>query len=652
MELEHEEQEQEEQEQDATATQGRATYSPEDNKIRLYPDRRLSPEDYQRVKGAGFSWAPRQELFVAPAWSPEREDIALWFAGEIDDEDQTLEERAAERADRFEGYASRRAQEAKAHAGAADRIGERFCMGQPILVGHHSEGRARRDAAKIEANMAACCRKWETAAYWEERAKSSISHARYRELPGVRHRRIKKLEADARKMAKEKTEAEGNMAELSREGITDRELAAFFYYSNYDLSKRLEAGSVPGEERAEIVRKKVAAFARYIERQGRWLTHYNNRLAYERAMLADAGGIAADAFNFEVGGRASDGREWFPIIRVNRANGAVNSLTVAGRFVSTLPIERVRDYRPPTQAEVAAVKAATAKPPLLNYRNDGEEVIEMSMAQWKNNSRYDLYQTVVFRPDGLEPHRRRVKREGCFTANPRIFPVFVTDAPTKSPKATTEPAPPRPKLTTEFDDKNAPAPYIRPEPSEAQREAAKMREAVAAGVEVVSAPQLFPTPPALAARMVEELGQALHAGGPILEPSAGTGNLIRAILDAAPFASVHAIELSPSLAGRLSAENVRQGDFLGFAPMLKGSYSAVIMNPPFKDAADIAHIQAAFDCLERGGRLVALCANGPRQRARLLPWVEEKGGTWEDLPAGSFAEAGTGVNVALIVVDA
>ena len=45
------------------------------------------------------------------------------------------------------------------------------------------------------------------------------------------------------------------------------------------------------------------------------------------------------------------------------------------------------------------------------------------------------------------------------------------------------------------------------------------------------------------------------------------------------------------------------------------------------------------------GGLVALCANGPRQRASLRPMVEARGGEWEDLPADTFKEEGTAVRV-------
>lgn len=68
----------------------RATYSPDDNKLRLYAASRLDQETYKKVHDAGFRWAPKQALFVAPAWTPGREDVLLSLAGEIEDEDSTL----------------------------------------------------------------------------------------------------------------------------------------------------------------------------------------------------------------------------------------------------------------------------------------------------------------------------------------------------------------------------------------------------------------------------------------------------------------------------------------------------------------------------------------------------------------------------------
>src|SRR5688572_14260702 len=79
---------------------GSATYSPDDNKLRLYPFARLDAATYERIKAKGFKWAPRQELFVAPMWTPGRADLLVELCGDIGDDDSSLVERAEERAER------------------------------------------------------------------------------------------------------------------------------------------------------------------------------------------------------------------------------------------------------------------------------------------------------------------------------------------------------------------------------------------------------------------------------------------------------------------------------------------------------------------------------------------------------------------------
>jgi hypothetical protein len=91
---------------------GTATYSPEDNKLRIYPTSRLAKDLYLRVRRAGFIWAPKQELFVASMWTPHREDLLIQLCGEIEDEDTSLVDRAEIRADRFNDYSHKRLDEA------------------------------------------------------------------------------------------------------------------------------------------------------------------------------------------------------------------------------------------------------------------------------------------------------------------------------------------------------------------------------------------------------------------------------------------------------------------------------------------------------------------------------------------------------------
>ncbi|HBR5122471.1 TPA: DUF3560 domain-containing protein, partial [Klebsiella pneumoniae] len=176
----------------------RATYSPDDNKLRLYASLRLDEETYSLINKAGFRWAPKQELFVAPAWTPGREDVLLSLAGDIEDEDSTLFDRQEQRAGRFSDY---------------------------------SERRARRHAQKIENGMKRAVMLFERAEYWEQRAQASLRHAKYKERPDVRYRRIKKIEAELRKSQKHIARSEKYMT-MWRAQTLDLKMALLV--SNYD----------------------------------------------------------------------------------------------------------------------------------------------------------------------------------------------------------------------------------------------------------------------------------------------------------------------------------------------------------------------------------------------------------------------------------
>lgn len=110
---------------------------------------------------------------------------------------------------------------------------------------------------------------------------------------------------------------------------------------------------------------------------------------------------------------------------------------------------------------------------------------------------------------------------------------------------------------------------------------------------------------------------------------------------------IHAIEMNTSLAQglvrRFPDKKIINCDFLNYNP--GEIYSCVLMNPPFKDGIDIKHIKHAASLLKAGGTLVAICANGPRQKAIL----ESMASHWEELPAGSFE--GTNVRTVLLTIE-
>ncbi|MGP7055024.1 DUF3560 domain-containing protein, partial [Klebsiella pneumoniae] len=122
----------------------RATYSPDDNKLRLYASLRLDEETYSLINKAGFRWAPKQELFVAPAWTPGREDVLLSLAGDIEDEDSTLFDRQEQRAGRFSDYSDRRAVESEQALAHVDSLASGVPTGKTNLGGQNKGGNRGR----------------------------------------------------------------------------------------------------------------------------------------------------------------------------------------------------------------------------------------------------------------------------------------------------------------------------------------------------------------------------------------------------------------------------------------------------------------------------------------------------------------------------
>jgi SAM-dependent methyltransferase len=166
----------------------------------------------------------------------------------------------------------------------------------------------------------------------------------------------------------------------------------------------------------------------------------------------------------------------------------------------------------------------------------------------------------------------------------------------------------------------------------------------------VVVPQLFQTPEPLAARLASMFGTF----GRTLEPSAGLGRLYRAIRNVSTDCPIVLVEQSNdccrelygSTNGDLNAQLV-QGDFLTMGESKLGTFDTILMNPPFKMGTDAKHVRHAMSLLRPGGRLVSLCANGPRQRASLQPIASQ----WIELPSGSFRSEGTNVEAAIVVID-
>jgi hypothetical protein len=167
-------------------------------------------------------------------------------------------------------------------------------------------------------------------------------------------------------------------------------------------------------------------------------------------------------------------------------------------------------------------------------------------------------------------------------------------------------------------------------------------------------------------------------GARVLEPSAGTGNIVSAVLARAreqkadcdrrsrPYElpSITAVEVHP---GRCAAFRERvpeaqliRSNFLQLWPRPEFGY--VLMNPPFCDTHWMDHVMHAFEFLAPGGILRAVLPvtaelGTSKKHERFRAWVEEQRGkghqrfhTWEELPAESFAESGTRVSTVILSI--
>jgi len=395
-----------------------ATYCPEDNKLRLYAAARLDAETYARAKSLNFKWAPKQELFVCPRWTPQAEDFLLELCGDVGDEDYSPEERAADRAERFQGYQGKRLNEAIGHA-------DRFDAG-PSVFGHQSRARAERQASRHDRIRGRALTQWDKADYWQHRTESVIAHALHKTSPELRRARVKLLETELRHHA-ERIESYARLVAKWEELPTLDGANEPIPYSreSYGVPKDSKVGAKMAYllannsgERSHYTHPRNAertecslhtlltdsvdpitpteAAALWLEGRDapgdgnsyseRWARHYELRLSYERAMLANEGGSATDV-EMIPGGFIGKHQ----IDRVNKSN--VSGKPVSVVFVGgSRPrnIERLGAdvYRAPTDEEIAefekskkerkAEAKANAAPvvPLINPTDEDAERLQ------------------------------------------------------------------------------------------------------------------------------------------------------------------------------------------------------------------------------------------------------------------------------------
>lgn len=168
--------------------------------------------------------------------------------------------------------------------------------------------------------------------------------------------------------------------------------------------------------------------------------------------------------------------------------------------------------------------------------------------------------------------------------------------------------------------------------------------------------QFFETPPELADRLAE-LACISDPDLSILEPSAGQGAIIHALLRKEPRLNVHCYELHPAFQAIL--QSIESVDVMGADFLTSNSsllYDRIVANPPFSKNQDIDHITAMYARLKPGGRLVSIAsmhcqfADGTKEK-QFRSWVSSLDSQVIELEDKTFRSSGTSASAIVIVID-
>lgn len=167
--------------------------------------------------------------------------------------------------------------------------------------------------------------------------------------------------------------------------------------------------------------------------------------------------------------------------------------------------------------------------------------------------------------------------------------------------------------------------------------------------------QFFPTPDSISDRMAELLDISGDCPS-VLEPSAGRGSLIKAVHRKHPDVIIDAYEVNPDCYYALETlDNVRlhKSDFLD-APE-DDKYDYIIANPPFANNADIRHFRKMMSLLKDKGTLCCIISShamtvDTKETSEFREWLYSLYPEVEELPEGTFKEAGTNVRTFIVTV--
>lgn len=206
-------------------------------------------------------------------------------------EQQEREEQLArDRSQRYRDRARKREDESKTYYQASSAAVEGIPMGQPILVGHHSEKRHRAALNRYHSNMSKSVEAGEKADYWRGRAASAEHSMDKKNDVAFAKRRLDEAKADKRR-----------------------------------YQRALE--SSPDSKRWQNLFEQV-----------------EDKIAYWEQQIEELGGIQFSPENVKKGQQLFYRHGWYPVVRVNKKSVTVGNWH-GGKGTWKVPYEEIRQVR-------------------------------------------------------------------------------------------------------------------------------------------------------------------------------------------------------------------------------------------------------------------------------------------------------------------
>lgn len=179
--------------------------------------------------------------------------------------------------------------------------------------------------------------------------------------------------------------------------------------------------------------------------------------------------------------------------------------------------------------------------------------------------------------------------------------------------------------------------------------------------------QFFETPAELADELAEllQIPRVINFSNQtamkfrILEPSAGQGALVKALLRIESYRQIDCCELMPTnqtFLSKINEVNLIGDDFLKLGDEYNNYYDRIIANPPFSNNQDIDHVKKMYECLKPGGRMVTITSKHwelscNRKETDFRDWLEEVDAEVYEIENGSFKSSGTMVGGYIVIIE-